>query len=144
MKSVDEHLKEALDAVEPLAAFDMQLLEAHDTLLAQDVVATRDLPRFDNSAMDGYAVRAADLVGASYERPVTLPVVGDIAAGRTDDDDPSRLHRAHHDRCAVARRLRCGRAAGVDRSRHRSVQIRRRPRSDSTSGAAGEDVEAGA
>ena len=81
MKSVDEHLKEALDAVEPLAAYDMQLLEAHDTLLAQDVVATRDLPRFDNSAMDGYAVRASDLVDASDERPVTLPVVGDIAAG---------------------------------------------------------------
>jgi molybdopterin molybdotransferase len=81
VKSVDEHLKEALDAVEPLAAFDMLLLEAHNTLLAQDVVATRDLPRFDNSAMDGYAVRAADLAGASEERPITLPVVGDIAAG---------------------------------------------------------------
>ena len=80
MKSVDEHLKEALDAV-VRAAYDMQLLEAHDTLLAQDVVATRDLPRFDNSAMDGYAVRASDLVDASDERPVALPVVGDIAAG---------------------------------------------------------------
>src|SRR5215213_10246267 len=40
-----------------------------------------ELPRFDNSAMDGYAVRAADVAGASPDRPVSLPVVGEIAAG---------------------------------------------------------------
>ena len=41
------------------------------------------LPPFDNSAMDGYAVRAADLAGATAEAPVTLPVRGEIAAGDT-------------------------------------------------------------
>ena len=56
---------------------EMGLLDSHGCVLAEDVVAPAPLPGFDNSAMDGYAVRAADLVGA----PVVLPVVGDVAAG---------------------------------------------------------------
>ena len=46
-------------------------------VLAQDVVAEIDLPPFSNSAMDGYAVRSADVIHASAQRPVILKVVGD-------------------------------------------------------------------
>ncbi len=50
-------------------------------VLAEPVVATTDLPPWDNSAMDGYAVRAADLVGAGEAAPVRLTVIGEVAAG---------------------------------------------------------------
>ena len=47
--------------VAPLPELDLTLLDAHGCVLAEDVVATAPLPNFDNSAMDGYAVRAADV-----------------------------------------------------------------------------------
>ena len=50
-------------------------------MLAEAVTAPVDLPPFDNSAMDGYAVLASDVAGASEASPVTLSVIGDIAAG---------------------------------------------------------------
>lgn len=81
LKPVETHLEEILGTVEPLSAIDVQLLEAHGSVLAEDVSAPGPLPSFDNSAMDGYAVISADLAGASTEAPVLLPVVGDIAAG---------------------------------------------------------------
>ena len=57
------------------------LMDALNRVLSADVVAPLDLPPFDNSAMDGYAVRAADVVGASPEKPVALRLVGRVAAG---------------------------------------------------------------
>jgi molybdopterin molybdotransferase len=78
---VDEHLESILDVIEPMPALNLQLLDAHECLLAEDVKADGDLPAFDNSAMDGYAVRLADVAGASEEFPAVLPVVDDIAAG---------------------------------------------------------------
>ncbi|HEX8618962.1 MAG TPA: molybdopterin molybdenumtransferase MoeA, partial [Thermoanaerobaculia bacterium] len=51
--------------------------EAHGRVLREDVAAVRDLPPADNSAMDGYAVRAADIASV----PVRLPVSGEIPAG---------------------------------------------------------------
>jgi molybdopterin molybdotransferase len=81
VKSVPDHLDEVLDGVQPLSPLDLQLLDAHGCLLAEDVVADWALPPFDNSAMDGYAVRSADVSDASDSSPVLLPVVGDIAAG---------------------------------------------------------------
>jgi molybdopterin molybdotransferase len=77
VRSVDEHLAEVLEIVQPLAPLEVGLLDAHGCVLAEDVVAPAPLPGFDNSAMDGYAVRAADVTQA----PVVLPVVGDVAAG---------------------------------------------------------------
>ena len=77
MRTVDEHLAEVLRIVHPLAALDLGLLDAHGCVLTEDVVAPRALPGFDNSAMDGYAVRAGDVTTV----PTTLPVDGDIAAG---------------------------------------------------------------
>jgi len=81
LKSVDQHLADLLGAVAPIAPLDLQLLDAHGCILAESVVADVDLPRFDNSAVDGYAVRLADVESASGSTPVQLPVVGDIAAG---------------------------------------------------------------
>jgi molybdopterin molybdotransferase len=82
VRSVDEHLQAILDDLEPMAAVPQPLLDALDLACAEDVVAPISLPSFDNSAMDGYAVRFADVEGASPESPVTLPVVGEIGAGQ--------------------------------------------------------------
>lgn len=71
------------------------LAEAQGLVLADDVVARLALPVFDNSAMDGYAVRAEDVADATPERPVVLPVAEDIPAGRTDalTLQPKTAHR---------------------------------------------------
>jgi molybdopterin molybdotransferase len=82
-RTVDEHLKLILDTVLPLQPYDQPLLEALGLPLCEDIHAPIDLPGFDNSAMDGYAVRREDVEGATAEEPVALPVVGEIAAGRT-------------------------------------------------------------
>ncbi|WP_242900749.1 molybdotransferase-like divisome protein Glp [Actinomadura terrae] len=81
MRSVDEHLTDILGSVPVLPPLDLALLEAQGTVLAEPVSAPVPLPPFDNSAMDGYAVVAADIAGASEAEPVVLPVVGDILAG---------------------------------------------------------------
>ena len=81
MKTVDEHLTAVLAGIGPLSPLELTLLDAHGCVLAEDVAATHPLPPFDNSAMDGYAVRAADIATASESAPVSLPVVGDVAAG---------------------------------------------------------------
>ncbi|MBB5774954.1 molybdotransferase-like divisome protein Glp [Nonomuraea jabiensis] len=77
MKSVDEHLAEILATVRPLAPLELELEQALGATLAEEVVSPVPLPPFDNSAMDGYAVRAADI----SDVPVTLPVTDDVAAG---------------------------------------------------------------
>jgi molybdopterin molybdotransferase len=83
MRTVDEHLTEILGSVKVLPPLDLALLEAQGTVLAEPVSAPVPLPPFDNSAMDGYAVVAADIAAATDAAPVTLPVVGDIVAGDT-------------------------------------------------------------
>jgi len=81
VKTVEEHLAEVLALVAPLPPLDLQLLDAHGRTLLEEVVAPHDLPGFDNSAMDGYAVRLTDVAAAAEDSPVTMPVTGDIAAG---------------------------------------------------------------
>ena len=66
-----------LDVCPPLPPRSVPLLEAAGCVLAEDVVAGEDVPPFANTAMDGYALRAADTVGP----PVRLEVVGTLAAG---------------------------------------------------------------
>jgi molybdopterin molybdotransferase len=80
--SVEEHLERVLAGVRPLTPVAQPLLDTLGLVCAEDVVAAISLPSFDNSAMDGYAVRQAEVAGATAERPVTLPVVGDIGAGQ--------------------------------------------------------------
>ena len=82
MKSVDQHIADVLQAVGPLPELELRLFDAHGCVLAEDVVATGPLPPFDNSAMDGYAVRGADVATASDAAPARLHVVGDIPAGK--------------------------------------------------------------
>jgi molybdopterin molybdotransferase len=81
LRTVDEHLAAILEAITPVPALEVAVLEARGAVLAETVTATVSLPPFDNSAMDGYAVIAADVAAASAATPVTLPVIGDIAAG---------------------------------------------------------------
>ncbi len=81
MRGVDEHLQQILGTVHPLGLIELPLLDAHGCVLGQPLVASSSLPRFDNSSMDGYVVRAADVARATPETPVTLPVIGDIPAG---------------------------------------------------------------
>src|SRR5918995_1152463 len=83
LRSVDEHLDRILDAIAPLRPYGQPLPEVLGLPLCEDVTSPVELPGFDNSAMDGYAVRAADLDGASEDSPIRLPVVGESAAGQT-------------------------------------------------------------
>ncbi|MET3804366.1 molybdopterin molybdotransferase [Nakamurella sp. UYEF19] len=80
MRSVEEHARVVSDLLSPSPVVNVPLAEAAGLVLARDLVATIDLPPFANSAMDGYAARAADLTGF----PITLPVSQDIPAGRQD------------------------------------------------------------
>lgn len=81
MLSVSEHLDRILSVVQPLSPLELGLMDAHGCILTEDVVAPDPLPGFDNSAVDGYAVRLDDVASASERTPVVLPVTGDIAAG---------------------------------------------------------------
>ncbi|MEU5661222.1 molybdotransferase-like divisome protein Glp [Streptomyces longwoodensis] len=80
--SVDEHLEDVLTAIRPLEPIELHLLDAQGCVLVEDVTVPVSLPPFDNSSMDGYAVRVADVAGASEEFPAALEVVGDVAAGQ--------------------------------------------------------------
>jgi molybdopterin molybdotransferase len=82
--SVDEHLEDILATVRPLEPIELNLLDALGCVLVEDITVPVSLPPFDNSSMDGYAVRVADVAGASEEFPAVLEVVGDVAAGQAD------------------------------------------------------------
>jgi len=79
--SVEQHLDRVLRDLEPLPVFPQPLMDTLGLACAEDVTASVALPSFDNSAMDGYAVVAGDVAGASETSPVHLPVVGEIGAG---------------------------------------------------------------
>jgi molybdopterin molybdotransferase len=79
--SVDEHLADVLRTVRPLEPIELHLLDAQGCVLTEDVLVPVSLPPFDNSSMDGYAVRVADVEKASEDEPAVLEVVGDVAAG---------------------------------------------------------------
>ncbi len=83
MISVEEHFSRIVGTVRRLPSIDLNLLDAQGCVLSQDVTSEVPLPGFTNSAMDGYAVHAADVAAASEKTPVRLPVVHDIAAGNT-------------------------------------------------------------
>jgi molybdopterin molybdotransferase len=70
-----------LERLRPLPVREVGLAEALGCVLATDVAAAEDLPPFANSAMDGFAVRRADLAGAGEASPVALTVTGEVFAG---------------------------------------------------------------
>jgi molybdopterin molybdotransferase len=79
--SVDEALAIVLDDVAVLPSEMALLQDALGRVLAAPIVAQESLPPFANSSMDGFALRAADVSEAVRERPVTLKIVGEVAAG---------------------------------------------------------------
>ncbi len=82
MISADQALQIVLENVAPLGVERVPILEALGRVLAEDIRSSRDIPGFDNSAMDGYAVRAADVAKASEASPVKLKVVETVGAGQ--------------------------------------------------------------
>ncbi|CAN5625372.1 molybdopterin molybdotransferase MoeA [soil metagenome] len=84
MRTVEEHQRVVAGLICHRPATALPLPDTLGLVLAVDVTAPLSLPIFDNSAMDGYAVLASDITGASSDTPVTLPVAEDIPAGRTD------------------------------------------------------------
>ncbi|MFF6958931.1 MULTISPECIES: gephyrin-like molybdotransferase Glp [unclassified Streptomyces] len=79
--SVSEHLDSILGQLTPLEPIELQILDAQGCVLVEDVTVPVALPPFENSSMDGYAVRVADTKAATEEHPAVLDVVGDVAAG---------------------------------------------------------------
>jgi len=144
LRTVDEHLKRVLDAISPLSPYDQPLLDAIGLPIIEDVVSEIDLPRFDNSAMDGYAVVFEDVVGAEEDSPVQLPVVGEAAAGSTN---PYAMGPGTAIKIMTGAPMPSGADTVVpvewtDGGRAQ-VRIRRQPKPDQHVRRAGEDVRAG-
>jgi molybdopterin molybdotransferase len=81
MLSVEEALARVLTGIPVLGSETVSLPAGLGRVLAEGIVAARDLPPWDNSAMDGYALRAVDTATASADRPVRLRLLGEIPAG---------------------------------------------------------------
>jgi molybdopterin molybdotransferase len=81
MMELEEARRRIISSVEPLSSECVSLPDATGRFLAEAIGSTLDLPPFDNSAMDGYAVRAADVQSATKEHPVRLRVLGKGPAG---------------------------------------------------------------
>jgi molybdopterin molybdotransferase len=144
MKPVEEHLAECLSAVSALPVLTLAPLDALDCVLAEDVVAGVDLPAFDNSSMDGYAVTMPDTAAGALGQAVTLPVVADIPAGSRE---PLRLSSGTAARIMTGAVMPAGADAvvpvewtdgGIAR-----VEIRRAPSAGQHVRAVGEDVRTG-
>jgi len=81
MISVEAALEIILSEIKPLGMERVNILSAMGRVLGEDIVADTNNPPWDNSAMDGYAVRAADTKEASKDQPVTLQIIEDLPAG---------------------------------------------------------------
>ncbi len=89
MLSVQAAEVKILQLVQPLAPQDCEtinFLDAHGRILAHNISSSLDFPYWDNSSMDGYAVRVEDLLGCSAENPVTLKIAMEIPAGQSPAD----------------------------------------------------------
>lgn len=80
--SLEEARERMLAGLEPLPTEEVALEDAAGRVLADALTSKLTLPPFDNSAMDGFAVIAADVAAASKDAPVSLAVIGEAAAGR--------------------------------------------------------------
>ena len=79
---IEDALQLILGKIPVLGTERVAILEARDRVLAEDILAPRNIPPWDNSAMDGYAVRWKDVRQSSAENPAALKVIGDLPAGR--------------------------------------------------------------
>jgi molybdopterin molybdotransferase len=93
--SVEQHQARVAELVGTTPVVTLPVADCLGLVLAEDLISPVSLPPFDNSAMDGYAVRSVDLAGASGDRPVELPVAADIPAGSTEivPLQPGTAHR---------------------------------------------------
>ncbi|MET0286617.1 MAG: gephyrin-like molybdotransferase Glp [Polyangiales bacterium] len=121
MKPVDEAAAEILAAFAPQPEERVPLLSALGRHLARDVVAQHDAPPFDNSAMDGYAVRAHETVGATAQTPINLRVEGESRAG---GPTPAALIAAGAQRIFTGAAMPAGADAVVIQEDTRRVQDR--------------------
>jgi molybdopterin molybdotransferase len=87
MDSIEAYLADITAAIRLLPARELPVAAALGAVLTDDVTALHPLPSFDNSGMDGYAVRASDVATASPDHPVVLGVAGEVAAGDTRRHD---------------------------------------------------------
>lgn len=142
--SVEEAKRIVLEHARPLGIEDVALAASLGRVLTQDVIAGADLPPFDNSAMDGYAIRATDTAGASNEHPVTLRLIGEVAAGQVLE---GMLSRGEATKIMTGAPLPSGADSVVmledARLRGEGVEIRRPVPVGSHVRRAGEDVRAG-
>ncbi len=83
MISVEEARERVLESIKRLEPVEVELTDALGLALAEPAVSRFDIPPFDNSAMDGYAVRGEDIAGATADTPVELEVLEDLPAGYT-------------------------------------------------------------
>ena len=90
MIPLEEAQAEVLAACPPQAPVEVPLAEALGRVLAETVHSTEAVPPFRNTAMDGYAVHAADVAGAGADRPARLRVIGTLGAGRAPDGPVGR------------------------------------------------------
>jgi molybdopterin molybdotransferase len=83
MLELEEAIARILEAIPQPITETVSLMAAHHRVLVESVTAEIDLPCFDNSAMDGYAVRSSDAAQARGDSPVTLRMIGRVAAGES-------------------------------------------------------------
>lgn len=144
MRSVEDHQRVVAGLIHAREPVEVPIAQADGLVLADDVVAPLSLPVFDNSAMDGYAVRAEDVSAAGPDAPVALPVPEDIPAGRTDR---LRLSPGTAHRIMTGAPMPAGADAVVPVEATDAgvsvVQIRSAPRPGQHIRTAGEDVAAG-
>jgi molybdopterin molybdotransferase len=141
---IEQARQMVLQAIRPLPAAAVELDTALGLTLGEDVVAADAVPAFDNSAMDGFAVRATDLAGANASAPVILTVVGESRAGRPSD-------RELHDGEAISISTGAMIPAGADavvriedvRAQDGHVEVRAAPPVGSEVRRAGEDIQPG-
>jgi molybdopterin molybdotransferase len=143
MRSVDEQLARVIAAAVRPAPVRVAISEAQGLLCAEEVVAERALPGFDQAAVDGYAVRSVDVGRASVEA-VQLPVVGEIAAGSRQ---PRRLQPGQAVRVATGAPLPTLADAvvplGYTDGHHAKVTVNRGVPSAGFVRRTGEDVQTG-
>ncbi|AIG97804.1 molybdenum cofactor synthesis domain protein [Archaeoglobus fulgidus DSM 8774] len=78
---VDEALYRLLKKIKALETEDVSVYNLYGRVLAEDIVAGFDVPRFNRAAMDGYAVKAEDTFGASVSNPIMLQLAGSVEIG---------------------------------------------------------------
>ena len=90
MISVEEASNRILTRIPVLGLEKVDIISSLGRVIGEDILAPRDIPPLDNSAMDGYAVRSADIKGASRENPISVKVIEELPAGTLPQRAPTK------------------------------------------------------